>query len=315
MIVCTIPQEQMREEHYLYLKQRTGATIVPAITSEDRARLIPEAEILLTYPSTVKKYIAKAEKLKWAFCLSAGVEALPFDELKRRGIIVSNASGVHAEQMSEHTLGIMIAFCREFHTMMKNQLEKRWKQLTDVDELSGKTLCVIGTGSVGREIAHKAKAFYMNVIGVKNTPAALPSFDAIYTVEHLHSALKLADYTVLVTPLTEKTYHMIGSKEFQCMKNSAVFINISRGDTVDEEALITALENGWILGAGLDVFHEEPLPPESKLWTLPNVILTPHNSGLSRHYFQKCVELFADAYARYTGGQGVLNRIDLTKGY
>ena len=99
------------------------------------------------------------------------------------------------------------------------------------------------------------------------------------------------------------------------MKKSAVFINISRGDTVDEEALITALENGWIKGTGLDVFHEEPLPLESKLWTFPNVILTPHNSGLSRHYFQKCVELFAQAYARYTGGQDVLNRIDLTKGY
>ncbi len=315
MIVCTIPQEQLQEEHYLYFKLRTAAEIVPAVTSEERARLIPEAEILLTFPSTVKKYIATAEKLKWAFCLSAGVEELPFDELKRRGIIVSNASGVHAEQMSEHTLGVMIAFCREFHTMMKNQFERRWERLTDVDELSGKTLCVIGTGSIGREIAHKAKAFYMNVIGVKNTPAALPGFDAVYTLEHLHDALKLADYIVLIAPLTEKTYHMLGSKEFQCMKKSAVFINISRGDTVDEEALINALENGWIKGAGLDVFHEEPLPPESKLWTLPNVILTPHNSGLSRHYFQKCVELFAEAYERYTAGQGALNQIDLEGRY
>lgn len=315
MIVCTIPQEQMQEKHYDYFQQRTGINIVPAITSEERACLIPEAEILLTFPSTIKKYIARAEKLKWIFCLSAGVEELPFDELKRRGIIVSNASGVHAEQMSEHTLGIMIAFCRQFHTMIKNQLEKRWDRLMDVDELASKTLCIIGTGSVGREIAYKAKAFYMNVIGVKNTPAALPDFDAIYTSDRLHDALKISDYIVVITPLTQKAYHMIGLKEFQCMKRSAVLINISRGDTIDEEAMITALEEGWISGAGLDVFHEEPLPPESKLWGLPNVLLTPHNSGLSRHYYQKCVELFADAYKLYASGQGVLNQIDLEKGY
>lgn len=315
MIVCTIPQNMMQEQHYRYFEERTGEKIVPAITHEERMRLIPQAEILLTFPSTIKKHIAHAEKLKWVFCLSAGVEELPFDELKKRQIVVSNASGVHAEQMSEHTLGIMIAFCREFHTMMKNQLANKWERIPDVDELSGKTLCVIGTGSVGREIARKAKAFDMHVIGVKRTPAALADFDEIYPSERLCDALQKADYVVMVTPLTEETYHMIGLRELQCMKKSAVLINIARGDTIDEEDLITALENGWIKGAGLDVFHEEPLPQESRLWKLDNVILTPHNSGLSRHYYQKCIALFADAYARFISGEGVLNQIDLEKKY
>ncbi len=315
MIVCTLPQDLMQEKHYRYFEQRTGTRIVPAITHEERARLIPQAEILLSFPSTVKKYIAQVETLKWVFCMSAGVEELPFDELMERKIVVSNASGVHAEQMSEHTLGVMIAFCREFHTLMKNQFANKWERRMDVDELSGKTLCVIGTGSVGREIARKAKAFYMNVIGVKSTPTTLPDFDEIYPSTRLRDALQASDYIVLIAPLTDATYHMIGLSEFQCMKPSAVFINISRGDTVDEEALLMALKNGWIKGAGLDVFHEEPLPQESRLWKLDNVILTPHNSGLSRHYFQKCVALFADAYERFISGHGVLNQIDLKKGY
>jgi phosphoglycerate dehydrogenase-like enzyme len=137
----------------------------------------------------------------------------------------------------------------------------------------------------------------------------------VWPIDKLHEALQQADYSVLITPLTEATFHLIGTEEFRVMKSSSIFINVSRGDTVDETALIEALQNGSIAGAGLDVFHEEPLPQDSPLWDMENVLITPHNAGVSPHYTTRIIDLFLTSLACYRQGKPLPNRIDLERKY
>lgn len=184
-----------------------------------------------------------------------------------------------------------------------------------MDEISEKTLCIIGTGSIGSEIARKAKAFDMKVIGVDKFPATSKNFDEVWGMDKMAEALGLADYTVLTIPLTEETYHLMGQKEFKSMKQSGILINMSRGDTVDETALIAALQEGRIAGAGLDVFHKEPLPQESPLWDMENVIITPHCAGDSPYLERRALNLFAENLLLYRQGKPMKNIINLERKY
>lgn len=306
---------QLDESYSEFFEKKTGEKIVIITSPEQAKEILPGAKVLISFPFLPLEYLEIAKDLEWLYVMSAGVDGLPFEELSRRGITVTNSSGIHIKQMSEHALGIMIMFSRGLGDHLKAQVEKKWERRLNVDELEGKTLCVVGAGRVGAEIARKAKAFDMKVIGIKASPRPMEYFDEIYGLESLEDCLKVSDYVVLLTPLTDKTYHLFGEKQFDAMKESAVFINMSRGDTVDEEAVIRALEQKKIRGAGLDVFHNEPLEPDSRLWELDNVMITPHNSGLSRHYFEKAADLFAESYQRYQKGLTLPNRVDLIKQY
>lgn len=312
MIPSLIPLERKYTD---YFENGTGERIVNLTDRAGAEKLLPGAEILVSFPRIPEGYLDMAKNLKWIYIMSAGVNGLPFAELIRRNISVTNASGIHAEQMSEHAMGVMIMFSRRLDLNYRMQLRKKWLRVEDADELTGKSLCVVGAGTIGRELARKAGAFGMNVTGLKRNPSPVPFFDEILGMDRLHDALAKADYVVLLTPLTRETYRLFGEQEFASMKKSAVFLNLSRGDTVDETALIAALRGGTIRGAGLDVFHNEPLEPESPFWNLDNVILTPHNSGLSRHYFQRAVELFAQSYRCFRNGLELPNRVDLVKQY
>jgi phosphoglycerate dehydrogenase-like enzyme len=295
--------------------QRTGEVIHACNTFEEAGPLLPDADILIVLGWLGKDVLISCRRLRWVFSLSAGVEKLPLAELAAAGVTVTNARGIHGPQIAEQTMGVIIAFSRQLSRCLRNQQHKKWEQLLPVDELTGKTLCIVGAGSIGQEIARKAKAFDMRVIGVKRRPSALPHFDEVWPGDELPAALRQADYTVLITPLTDETYHLIGSTEFQVMKPGSIFINVSRGDTVDEAALIAALQNGSIAGAGLDVFHEEPLPPDSPLWEMENVLITPHNAGLSPHYADRIIDLFAASLACYREGMPLPNQIDPGRKY
>ena len=305
-----LPQEQLD-----YFKVQTGEEIVIANTPEKAKELLPKAEIITGFSLTPKEYYDMAPNLKWVFICAAGVDGVPFDKLSARGIPVSNAGGIHISFMSEHAIGVMIMFSRGLYRNMRHQLKKEWIRVEDADELTDKTLVIVGAGKIGSAIARKAKALDMKVVGVDKFPRPVEHFDEVRGMDTLMSTLGEADYVLLVTPLTPETYHFMGKEQFEAMKDSAVFINMSRGHTMDQDALIEALQNGTIRGAALDVFHKEPLDPDSKLWDLENVILTPHNSGGSVQYFPRTTKVFVEAYKAYKSGQPIPNTIDPTRGF
>lgn len=298
------------------IREGTGETVALRRSLADAADLLPEADQLIADERLPEETLARCGKLKWLYSLSAGVEHLPFGALRAKGVFVSNASGIHGTQMAEQTLGVMILFSRQLHRALAFQRRKVWgRPQLAVGELAGRTLCVIGTGAIGREIARKAKAFDMRVTGLRRHPAPLPDFDAVLGMDAFHAALAEADYVVLVTPLTNETYHLMDAAAFACMKKTAVFLNVSRGDTVDEAALVEALRSGVIAGAGLDVFHEEPLPAASPLWEMENVVVTPHSAGLVPDYFDRAAALFIRNFIDLRAGRPVPNAVDLTLQY
>jgi phosphoglycerate dehydrogenase-like enzyme len=296
------------------MAKQTGETIHAFNRPDEAGEILPGADIVITMGRLNKDTLQTCRSLKWLFSLSAGVDMLPLAELAARGVIVTNTRGVHGPQIAEQTMGMVIAFSRCLSLCYRNQLDRKWERLP-LSELTGKTLCIIGAGSIGREIARKAKAFDMRVIGLKRREELLEHFDEVWSIGKLPEALQQADYTVLITPLTEDTYHLIGPAEFRAMKRSSIFINVSRGDTVDETALIEALQNGSIAGAGLDVFHREPLPPDNPLWAMENVIITPHDAGLSPNFITRVIDLFVVSLSCYRQGKPLPNQVDLNRRY
>jgi phosphoglycerate dehydrogenase-like enzyme len=211
--------------------------------------------------------------------------------------------------IAEFVLGGMLAFSHHFPTFIRNQQKARWQSVFSGEDLDGQTLLVIGAGAIGSEIGKKAKAFDMRVIGLKRHPEPVDYFDEVWGINRLHEALGMADYVVMITPLTSETYHLMGAAEFGSMKKSAVFINVSRGDTVDEDALIEALREKQIAGAFLDVFHKEPLPETSPLWSMDNVLVAPHSAGPSNNAERKLIGSLCDNIARLRSGQPLKNQV------
>lgn len=306
---------QVPEENLKYFKEQTGEDIVIINSPEEAKKILPQAEIITGYSLTPAEYYDMAPNLKWVFIMAAGVDGVPFDKLSDRGIPVSNAGGIHISFMSEHAIGVMIMFSRGLYKNMRNQLAKKWDRIGDADELTDKTLTIIGAGKIGAAIARKAKALDMKVVGLDKFPRPNEHFDTVRPLEDLIPALSESDYVILTTPLTPETYHFMSTSQFSAMKQNAVFINMSRGHTVDEPALIEALEKGVIRGAALDVFQQEPLSPDSKLWDLENVIITPHNCGASIQYFPRAIKVFVEAYKAFKNGQPIPNTIDPKRGF
>jgi phosphoglycerate dehydrogenase-like enzyme len=297
------------------IEKETGEKILTYNNIQEATAVLPDAEIIMTFGGIDSELLKTCRNLKWIFSVTAGVEKLPFAELMTMGVRVTNTRGIHAPQIAEQTLGLMISFSRRLNQCSKNQLQQKWEQFMPVDELTGKTLCIIGAGSIGKEIARKAKAFDLRVIGIKNHPETLEHFDEVWGVSRFHEALQRADYNILITPLTDQTYHLIGQAEFKTMKDSSIFINMSRGDTVDEAALIEALQKGIIAGAGLDVFHTEPLPANNPLWKMENVMITPHNGGISPNTFKRAVGVFVESLTCYRQGKPLPNQVNLQRKY
>lgn len=273
-------------------------------------------------PNDVRKI---ATHLRWFQSTSAGLDRLQSTGLldPDSKILVTRASGVHITQISEYVFGSMLVFNRSWPEMFKLQQQHLWPRHSSPPhlaqrELSGHTLGIVGLGNIGRGIAHLGRAFGMKVIASRFSaqPGATdPDVDALYTMEQLHELLSQSDYVVLAVPLTAKTEKLISTAELQVMPHHAYLVNIARGRVIDEAALIHALREGEIAGAGLDVAVEEPLPPESPLYDAPNLILTPHVSGASDYYNMRVADLFAENLQRYRAGQPLRNQYDPAKGY
>ena len=265
-------------------------------------------------PETLRQ---RAPNLRWVQLTSAGVDRAARSGLIESEIMLTSASGLHATPIGEFVLCVMLMFCKGAPKFVRAQERRQWVRYMP-QELFGKTVGVVGMGHIGSEVARLAKAFGCRVIATRRsvaqrTPGEL--IDELLPPSELPALLAESDFVVLSVPLTKETRHLIGEAELRAMKPTGVLINIARGAVVDEAALVRALKEGWIGGAGLDVFEREPLPPESELWGMENVILSPHLSGGTEIYNQRAVGIFCENLRRYLAGERLLNLADAERGY
>lgn len=275
---------------------------------------VASAEILVGW-NIPREAVQRAAGLKWIHSTAAGVDQLLYPEIRARGIILTASMGIH-HQLVEHIFAFLLALERRLHVALRLQLQRKWNRARTVgDELAGKTLGILGLGTIGQQLVRKAQAFDMRVIGTKRTPTAIPGVDRVLPPDGLPQVLRESDAIVVALPLTPQTRGLIGERELQMMKPTAWFINVGRGPIVHEAALIQALRAGKIAGAALDVFEHEPLRSDSPLYDLENVILTPHVSGASPRYMDRAVPLFCENLARYLRGAPLRNLVDPERGY
>jgi phosphoglycerate dehydrogenase-like enzyme len=292
----------------------------------------PGTEVLYTYhvPETV---VDLAPDLKWVQLHSAGADHVLDSALMDSDITLTTSSGIHATPIAEYVFASILAHRWRVPHWTRCQREGEWPsgrwELYARPELRGGTLGILGYGSIGREVGRLARAFGMRVLALRRSPGraergytppntgdregVIP--ERIYRPDSLHDMLAECDYVVIALPLTPDTEHMIGEAELQAMKPDAYLVNIARGGIVDESALIQALREGWIAGAGLDVFEQEPLPADSPLWGLENVLMSPHVAGFTPRYDERAATLFAENLGRYLAGQPLLNLVEKSKGY
>jgi phosphoglycerate dehydrogenase-like enzyme len=279
--------------------------------------LVAGAEVLFGIPEEEPARLAWAVRaapgLRFVQATAAGAGQqvrradLTADELER--VAISSASGVHAVPLAEWSIFGLLAFTKGLPRLRRDAVQRRWGHYP-IDELRGQTLLVVGVGAIGLEVARLASAFGMRVVGVKrHIGARLPHVDSVHPPERLRELVGEAHAIVVTLPLTDETRGLIDRETIGLMREGAIFVNVGRGRVVDEEALIDALRSGRLAGAALDVTAKEPLPPESPLWDLENVILSPHTAALSWHENERIVELFAENLRRYLRGDELLSRV------
>ncbi|MBE3551905.1 MAG: D-2-hydroxyacid dehydrogenase [Kyrpidia tusciae] len=315
-VVSTVP---LKTKHGERVKQVfPGVEIRTVRGLEEMGNDLAEIEVLITYGMDLDdRRVEEMKSLRWIQVFSAGVDRMPLATLDRRGIVVTNARGVHGPQMAEHALGIMLMHSRRLLEFARLQRERVWDRRIRVDELGGKVLGVLGTGAIAQDLAARSRAFGLTVWGHNRSGRAVDGFDRVFSgKDGLDQLLAGADYLVVLVPFTPQTRGMIGEAELRQMKSTAFLINMARGGIVDEQALLRALTEGWIAGAALDVFEQEPLPSDHPFWGLENCLLTPHISGLSPYYNDRVLEIFLKNLQVYLSGAGEwVNRVDSRKGY
>lgn len=308
--------EPLSETNLKIIEDATG--IRPEYVSKENisAETLGSADVIITRDRDFKSEVLEmCHSLKFLFVVSAGVEKLPFELLKEKNVLVANSGDLSAEAMAEHTIGVMLMFSAKLLLSLNNQRKKFWQKYVMNDTLREKNLLVVGAGKIGRCIASKAKAFNMNVIGVKKEPSELDNFDKVVSTDRLGEYMTLADYVVCTLPLTSETERIFDYDMFCKMNSNGVFINISRGKLVDEKGIIKALDEKAIRGAALDVFEIEPLPEESPLWDMENVIVTTHSSGRIENFIDKTIPVFIDSFNSFTKEKKPKTVIDLDKRY
>jgi phosphoglycerate dehydrogenase-like enzyme len=292
----------------------------------------PATEVLYTF-YLPRQALDLAPRLRWIQLHSAGVDHLLDHPIFHSEVVVTTTSGIHATPIAEYAFASILAHRWQVPRWTHCQREKEWPSgrwaLYARPELRGSTLGIVGYGSIGREVGRLGQAFGMRVFALRRSAGRLEEGyavdytgdpkgaipDRFYPAEALHEMLAECDYVVIALPLTASTFHVIGEAELRSMKPGAYLVNIARGPIVDETALIHALQEGWIGGAGLDVFEKEPLPSDSPLWDLPTALISPHVAGFSPRYDERATALLAQNLARYLAGEPLLNLVDKARGY
>lgn len=292
-----------------FARRNTGIEHTQAWTFDDLKQQIGDAHVLVISGFWRNELLAHAPRLRYIQSIGAGYDQFPLNELRRRGIRLANASGVNRNAVSEHAMALILALARHLHTGRDHQRQHHWRQMIAEiaqreDELGGKTLLIVGLGNIGSRLARLAKAFDMRVIGTKrDVSTARGNADEVHPPDHLPELLPRADFVALTCPLTPQTRGLIDGEALACMKPSAYLINVARGGCVDEPALLAALQEGRIAGAGIDHFWEEPLPDTSPFWDLENVLITPHTGGETRMYEENLIDILLENLERLEQGE------------
>ncbi len=276
---------------------------------------LSKAEIIVGFPKP--EDLVHATSLRWLHAPSSGVTQYADKALfARKDVLLTNSSGTYGKQIADHIIGMIIAFNHNFFTYHNQMKERVWKNIFPSHDIWESTLLIVGLGDIGTNLAKRAKAHGMRVLAVKRTPSEKPScVDALKTIDELDSLLGQADYLALCPAYTKETEHLIDARRLSMMKSTAYLINVGRGALVDEQALIEALETKRLAGAGLDVTQIEPLPPTSKLWSLENVFITPHSSGLSPSDPHQVFSLFLNNLRKFLHGEPMQNLVDFQRKY
>jgi phosphoglycerate dehydrogenase-like enzyme len=284
--------------------------------------LLSKADVLFDFDHTNLEALPElAPRVRWVQATSAGIGQL----MKRYGYasrmprtVFTTASGVHAQPLAEFCVLAMLAWSRGLFRMLADQRSRRWERFAGTD-LDGRTLLVFGHGAIGAEVTRSARVFGMRTIGVRRSPAgkdpAHHHVDELHGPEALHELLPRAEFLVLAAPHTGETEDVIGRQELALLPRGALLVNVGRGPLVDEAALVEALDSGQLGGAVLDVFREEPLPPASPLWAMPNVLISPHSASTSDRENARLSDLFCDNLRRFLAGEPLRNVFDASRLY
>jgi D-2-hydroxyacid dehydrogenase (NADP+) len=282
---------------------------------------VRDAEIVVGY-SLRREQFREAKRLRWIHSTATGVHQLLYPELVQSDVVLTNARDVHGPVVAEHVIALVLALAKKLHFAAQYQLRGNWAQAElwhetpKPREIAGSTLGVIGFGAIGREVARDAKALGMRVVVVREHPErGGDNADAVYGTDGIERLLSEADYVVLAAPVTPATQHVLSAERLRLMKKDAYVINVARGSLIDEAELIAALREHRIGGAALDVFDQEPLPADSPLWELPNVLITPHTAAVTEKMWDRHYDLLARNLRRYLNREPLLNVVDKRKGY
>jgi phosphoglycerate dehydrogenase-like enzyme len=296
----------------------TMADVSFAASAPALAEAITDADAVFAWHSVrelLPEVWPKAGRLRWIQSASDGVDWLLFPELVDSDVVVTNARGIFDRAIAEYVVGLMLAFAKGLLGVVEGQREREWRH-RPTELLAGKRLLVAGVGPIGRAIGSAGRDLGMEVRGVgRRARSGDDVFQSIAGTDGLAAATRWADYVVDALPATPETRHLFDASVFNSMRRSARFINVGRGTTVVEGALIDAIREERIGGAALDVFEREPLPPDSPLWELPNTIVSPHMSGDFEGWLEAVVRLFVENLRRFVAGRPLLNVVDKREGY
>ena len=315
VVICVPLPEALRQQ------LRSGFPSVRFVFSDvhDLPEGFEDADVLILWGISSEN-LARMQRLKWVQTVSAGVDRIDFAQLKARGIPLTNSSGIHANNISEHILALMLAFARKLPLLVREQEQHRWSSEVgriSSFELTGQTMLVVGLGKIGEQLAIRTKGMQMRVLGTRRRVEIerASAADEVFALSELTERISEADHVAITLPLTHDTEGMFTAELIGRMKPGAYLYNIGRGSIIDQDALIAALQTGRLGGAGLDVTTPEPLPGDSPLWDLPNVIITPHTSGSSPKLMERAVALWIDNLNRFLAGDPLRNVVDLDAGY
>jgi phosphoglycerate dehydrogenase-like enzyme len=264
----------------------------------------------------LRSVLAMCPEVKWVHTRWAGLDSLLFPELVESDVTLTNGRGVFSPALGEFALAAILYFAKDFRRMIRNQVAGVWEPF-DVEEIAGKTVGIVGYGDIGHAVATRVRAMGMRVLALKRhvPEKADPLVEQFYKPDALRPMLGSCDYVVVAAPLTEETRHMIGDGEFAAMKATAVIINVGRGPVIEDAALVRALTEKRIKGAGLDVVEQEPLPKGHALYQLENVLLSPHCADNTADWKDQAMSFFLEQYARFEKGEALKNVVNKRQGY
>lgn len=278
-----------------------------------------EAEVILHWAGPrdlLRAAFLGSSGIRWIHSRSAGLDSTLFPELVQSAVPLTNGSGVFSQSLGEFALAAVLYFAKDFRRMLRNQEAGRWEQF-DVEEIAGQTIGIVGYGDIGRAVASRMHAMGMRVLALKrHAPASAdPLIDQFYGPHVLNTMLALCDYVLVAAPLTPETRHLISDSAFASMKPNAVVINIGRGPVIHQAALVRALVEKRIKGAGLDVFEQEPIPPGDPIYKFENVLVSPHCADHTRDWLNQAMQFFLSQYERFCKGQPLENIVEKHLGY